>query len=220
MTMSKRCQKDVKERGWTEQMKDIQEAVNLYKQTSDEQVLKVLVRLLEVYASRELIGKQDHIEAKSDLNFVIYKSITNYDPSKNIKFITYFWRCYHGFVINSYVSNCAQKRNGGIKDLSLNNKMTDEFDGEEFGAFLCSRHNEVEEFLFEKSFDQILTYLHDSKDIYIIECLYKGFTVKEIAESLGFTRAYIHQRIRRLRNHPVGQELYALLKERIAEKTA
>jgi DNA-directed RNA polymerase specialized sigma24 family protein len=123
-------------------------------------------------------------------------------------------------VINSYVSNCAQKRNGGIKDLSLNNKMTDEFDGEEFGAFLCSRHNEVEEFLFEKSFDQILTYLHDSKDIYIIECLYKGFTVKEIAESLGFTRAYIHQRIRRLRSHSAIQELYALLKERIAEKTA
>jgi RNA polymerase sigma factor (sigma-70 family) len=201
-------------------IKDIQEAVNLYKQTSDEQVLKVLVRLLEVYASRELIDKQDHIEARSDLNFVIYKSITNYDPSRNVKFITYFWRCYRTEMIKVYIAKNTQKRGSGVKDLSLNNKMFDDLDAEEFGSFFASKHNEIQEFMFEKSFDQILTNLNDSKDIYIIECLYKGFTVKEIAQSLGLTRAYIHQRIRRLRSHSVGQELYALLKERIAEKTA
>jgi RNA polymerase sigma factor (sigma-70 family) len=201
-------------------IKDIQEAVEIYKQTSDEQVLKVLVRLLEVYASRELIDKQDHIEARSDLNFVIYRSIVNYDPSRNVKFITYFWSCYRTEMIKVYIAKNTQKRGSGVKDLSLNNKMTDEFDGEEFGAFLCSKKNEIEEFMFETTFHELLTYLNDSKDTYIIKCLYKGFTVKEIAESLGLTRAYIHQRIRRLRSHSVGHELYALLKERIAEKTA
>jgi DNA-directed RNA polymerase specialized sigma24 family protein len=123
-------------------------------------------------------------------------------------------------MIKVYIAKNTQKRGSGVKDLSLNNKMFDDLDAEEFGSFFASKHNEIQEFMFEKSFDQILTYLNDSKDIYIIECLYKGFTVKEIAESLGLTRAYIHQRIRRLRSHSVGHELYALLKERIAEKTA
>jgi RNA polymerase sigma factor (sigma-70 family) len=199
--------------------RDIQEAIDMYKRTSDDSVLKVLVRLLEVYASRELVDKQDHIEARSDLNFVIYKAITKYDVSKNIRFITFFWHCYHNHINRNYRSNQTQKRNGGIKDLSLNNKMTDEFDGEEFGYLIESKKNEVEEFMFQTSFYEILNNLRNSQDIYIIECLYKGFTAKEIAKLIGYSNTYVHQRIRRFRSHSVGQQLHALLKDRIAEKT-
>jgi RNA polymerase sigma factor (sigma-70 family) len=199
--------------------RNIQEAVDIYKRTSDEQVLKSLVRMLEVYASRELIGKQDHIEARSDLNFVIFKAITKYDASKNIKFITFFWHCYHNHINRNYRANQTQKRGFGEPVFSLNKKMSKKIDGEEFGYLIESKKNEVEEFMFQTSFYEILNNLRNSQDIYIIECLYKGFTAKEIAKLIGYSHTYVHQRIRRFRSHSVGQQLHALLKDRIAEKT-
>jgi DNA-directed RNA polymerase specialized sigma24 family protein len=197
--------------------RDIQEAVDLYKRTSDEQVLNVLVRMLENYASVAIFNKQDQIEAKSDLNLVIYKSIKSYDPSKKVKFITFFWHCYKTQTIKSYVIKSTKKRGEGALEYSLNKKIIGE---QEFGKFVPSKKNEIVDFMFDFAFQETLNKLRDQRDVFIIEHLYKGFAVTEISQMLGYTRVYIHQRIRRLRNHPVGHELYELLRERIVEKTA
>jgi hypothetical protein len=97
--------------------------------------------------------------------------------------------------------------------------MSEEFDGEDFGYLIQSKKNEVDEFMFQTAFYEILHSLKNSKDIVIIDYLYKGFTVADISRISGYTRAYIHQRIRKLRNQPFGRELNALLKQYIAEKT-
>lgn len=199
---------------------DINQAVRLYKKTKDERDLKVVVKMLEKYAHHEVNRKEDWIEAKSDLNYVIYKAVTKYDETKNIKFNTFFWHCYHNNNIHTYVKKQTVKRGQGAKEISLNKKVFDEVDGEELGYFIPDKSKDLEQQEFHAAFGQVMAKIECKKDAFIIEKLYRGFTVPEIAKYLQVSRTALYRRVQNMRDKPYGKEMYALLKDCIAEKTS
>jgi RNA polymerase sigma factor (sigma-70 family) len=199
---------------------DINQAVRLYKKTKDERDLKVVVKMLEKYAHHEVNRKEDWIEAKSDLNYVIYKAVTKYDETKNIKFNTFFWHCYHNHIIRNYVAKQTIKRGQGAKEISLNKKVFNEVDGEEFSYYIPDKSKDLEQQEFHAAFNQVLSKIESKKDAFIVWQLYRGFTVPEIAVHFGVSRSSLYRRVQNMRDKPYGKEMYALLKDCIAEKTS
>jgi RNA polymerase sigma factor (sigma-70 family) len=194
---------------------NIQQAVERYKETNDEQDLIVVVDLMRVYTYKELAKKQDKIETKSDLNFVIYKAIKSYDVSK-FKFITFFWQCWFNHLGHTKAYKQTRKRNYGIQDYSLNIVLPN-FD-EEIGSYIPSKKNELERNMFDIEFSRLLSRIN-KKDAFIIMKLYEGFTIREIADHMNLSRQRVYERMMNLREDYRGKQLFELLKEFILQQT-
>jgi RNA polymerase sigma factor (sigma-70 family) len=193
---------------------DIQEAVEIYKRTNSDDDLRVLVDLMNAYTYQEVLKRDDQLEAKSDLNYMIYHTITKYEPSKNYKFITFFWHCYHNHIVKQYRANQTYKRGLGVKKLSMNRKIND--DGEEFERYITSRCDDVEKRMFQVDFDNVLSRIKDKKDAKIIKFLYEGYAQKEIAVMMNMSRNAVNQRVNNINQKAYGLELYTMMMDYIS----
>lgn len=196
---------------------DIQQAVEIYKQTNDERDLKVILNLMNKYTYQEVMRREDELEARSDLNYMIYHSIEHYDTSKSIKFITFFWHCYHNHVNKQWRANQTYKRGVGIIKMSMNKQANDE--GDEYAMFIPSKSNDLQKRLFQVDVNHLLSKIKDRKDAAIIRFIYEGYSQKEIAVMLKTSRNAVNQRVKRLDQKAYMKELYSLMKAYIAEQT-
>lgn len=194
---------------------DIQQAVETYKQTQDDRDLKVVIKMIEIYAHRETKKKRDEHEAKSDLNYVIFQTVDKYDLSKNIKFITYFWRSYKNFAVKKFNEENTKKNAGRKNEVSLHNQFYD--DGEELESVIPSKTRELDDTLFQADVTRILSGISDKKDAFILQKLCEGYQQNEIARMMNMTVSGVNHRALAMRHKRYGVELRELLKDYMAE---
>jgi RNA polymerase sigma factor (sigma-70 family) len=190
---------------------DIQDAVDKYKRTNDESDLKTLVHLLEIYASHEVSKRNDPLEAKSDLNYVIYKAVNSYDPSKKIKFITFFWSCYKNFIRNYLYRQSMQKRSAALEVLSINYFYDD--GDENNNAYMQSKSHEIHDRMLQLDIQHFISSVENRRHAFILQKISNEFTVPEIANMLNVHKHTVYNDLKKFRTQPEAQKLYQMLKE-------